>query len=60
MNLNLQSITYIYTTNALISYTETQDIHEDVRVIQGDCLELLKTLPDNSVHLVLCDLPYGM
>ena len=34
-------------------------LHKDVRVIQGDCLELLKTLPDNSVHLILCDLPYG-
>ena len=34
-------------------------IHKDIRLIQGDCLELLKTLPDNSVHLILCDLPYG-
>jgi len=34
-------------------------IHKDVRLFQGECLELLKTIPDNSVHLVLCDLPYG-
>ena len=34
-------------------------LHKDVRVIQGECLDLLKTLPDNSVHLILCDLPYG-
>src|SRR5690606_31463655 len=26
---------------------------------QGDCLALLKTLPDASVDLVLTDLPYG-
>lgn len=25
----------------------------------GDCLELLKTVPDGSVDMVLCDLPYG-
>jgi site-specific DNA-methyltransferase (adenine-specific) len=25
----------------------------------GDCLELMKELPDASVDLVLCDLPYG-
>lgn len=25
----------------------------------GDCMELLHQVPDNSVHLVLCDLPYG-
>jgi site-specific DNA-methyltransferase (adenine-specific) len=25
----------------------------------GDCIELLKTIPSNSVDLVLCDIPYG-
>jgi len=28
-------------------------------VIEGDCLEVMKQLPDNSVDMVLCDLPYG-
>lgn len=27
---------------------------------QGDCLELMKEIPDKSVDLVLCDLPYGV
>lgn len=27
---------------------------------QGDCLELMKQLPDESVDFVLCDLPYGI
>ena len=26
---------------------------------QGDCLELMKGIPDGSVDLILCDLPYG-
>jgi site-specific DNA-methyltransferase (adenine-specific) len=26
---------------------------------QGDCLELMKELPDKSVDMILCDLPYG-
>lgn len=26
---------------------------------QGDCFELMKSIPDNSVDLILCDLPYG-
>lgn len=26
---------------------------------QGDCLELMKDIPDNSVDMILCDLPYG-
>ena len=25
----------------------------------GDCLEVMKTIPDKSVDLILCDLPYG-
>lgn len=25
----------------------------------GDCLEVMKTIPEGSVDLVLCDLPYG-
>lgn len=28
-------------------------------LFQGDCLELLRTIPDGSVDMVLCDLPYG-
>jgi site-specific DNA-methyltransferase (adenine-specific) len=29
-------------------------------ILQGDCLELMKGLPDNSVDMILCDLPYGV
>lgn len=29
------------------------------KIHQGDCLELLKQVPDNSIHLVLTDPPYG-
>ncbi len=25
----------------------------------GDCLELMQGIPDNSINMVLCDLPYG-
>lgn len=28
-------------------------------VIQGDCLEVMKDIPDNSINMILCDLPYG-
>ena len=27
---------------------------------QGDCLELMKEIPDKAVDMVLCDLPYGI
>ncbi|NNM94568.1 MAG: site-specific DNA-methyltransferase [Bacteroidia bacterium] len=29
------------------------------KVLQGDCLQLMKEFPDKSIDLVLCDLPYG-
>jgi site-specific DNA-methyltransferase (adenine-specific) len=28
-------------------------------LMQGDCLELMKQIPDNYVDMVMCDLPYG-
>ena len=28
-------------------------------IFQGDCLEVMNELDDDSVDLVLCDLPYG-
>ena len=29
-------------------------------LLNGNCLNLLKMIPDNSVDMVLCDLPYGL
>ena len=31
-----------------------------IELMHGDCLELMKQIPDGSVDLVLCDLPYGV
>lgn len=28
-------------------------------LMKGDCLELMKSIPDASVDMILCDLPYG-
>ena len=28
-------------------------------IIKGDCLEVMKDIPDGSIDMVLCDLPYG-
>ena len=30
-----------------------------INITNGDCLELMKNLPDKSVDLFICDLPYG-
>ena len=29
------------------------------RLIHGDCLEVMKNIPDKSIDMILCDLPYG-
>ena len=30
-----------------------------IEIKQGDCLELMKDIPDGSVDMILADLPYG-
>ena len=30
-----------------------------VELLHGDCLELMKDIPDKSIDMILCDLPYG-
>ncbi|RMP44867.1 DNA methylase N-4/N-6 domain-containing protein [Pseudomonas amygdali pv. lachrymans] len=32
---------------------------EEIQLYKGDCLELMKSIPDASVDMILCDLPYG-
>lgn len=29
------------------------------KLYEGDCLEIMRQIPDNSVDMILCDLPYG-
>ncbi len=37
-----------------------ENIKLDVNdIYQGDCLELMNGIPDRSVDMILCDLPYG-
>lgn len=30
-----------------------------IKLIQGDCLEEMKSISDKSIDMILCDLPYG-
>lgn len=32
---------------------------KDMQLFHGDCLELMKDIPDGSIDMILCDLPYG-
>lgn len=33
--------------------------HFENKVIEGDCLEVMKEIPSKSIDMILCDLPYG-
>ena len=30
-----------------------------IDIKHGDCLELMKEIPNKSIDMILCDLPYG-
>lgn len=30
-----------------------------IKLLKGDCLELMKDIPNKSIDMILCDLPYG-
>ena len=30
-----------------------------VELHRGDCLDLMKDIPDGSIDMILCDIPYG-
>lgn len=35
------------------------EMKDKVQLYKGDCLELMKDIPDKSIDMILCDLPYG-
>ena len=40
--------------------TKTLEVLREKNILwNGDCLELMKNIPDKSVDMILCDLPYG-
>ena len=36
-----------------------ENLESNYELWQGNCLELMKNIPDKSVDMILCDLPYG-
>lgn len=30
-----------------------------MKLLNGDCLQLFADIPDKSIDMILCDLPYG-
>lgn len=38
---------------------EGKIVGQNIQLWHGDCLELMKDIPDKSVDAIICDLPYG-
>lgn len=38
----------------------SKEIFRKIQLINGDCMEVLKLLPDNAFDLAICDPPYGL
>ena len=58
MMLQIQFVCY-----AILLKFMRSDKMENIQLFQGDCLEIMKQIPDKSVDMVLCDLPiwnYGL
>ena len=49
----------MHASSVAISETVDPKKEQSYRLMHGDCLELMKELPDASVDMILCDLPYG-
>ena len=47
------------TLNDIDKLSTDDYITDDIKLYYGDCIEKMKLIPDDSVDLVLCDLPYG-
>ncbi len=49
----------IWPNDYLISGIEPYHKEEDGIIYHGDCLEIIPSIPDKSIDMILCDLPYG-
>ncbi|MBK0384479.1 helix-turn-helix domain-containing protein [Pedobacter sp. SD-b] len=56
-NRSEQTNSFILSLNGNNQKREIDDFIN--KVIQGDCLEVMQSIPDKSVNMILCDLPYG-
>lgn len=43
-----------------VSVVSLEDPFHGARLLLGDCLDIMPTLPDRSVHAIIADLPYSL
>mgnify|MGYP004503003767 CR=1 FL=1 len=52
------NISHRYKVNGGAKCYQRNGVTKTVNLYQGDCLEILKKLPENSIDLLLTDPPY--
>ena len=35
------------------------NIKDSIQLYKGNCLKIMNNIPDKSIDMILCDLPYG-
>ena len=56
-NANVQTNSFILSLNG---HKQKRKINDFVnKVVKGDCLEVMQSIPNKSIDMILCDLPYG-
>lgn len=45
--------------NSSMKSPDRKNIHLKNALFEGDCLQVMENIPDASIDMVLCDLPYG-
>lgn len=48
------------TTFRLIDIIKKDNMETNIRLLQGDCIIEMDKIPDKSIDMILCDLPYGV
>ena len=43
----------------ICNYDNVEPKDKSITLYHGDCLEILEDIPDKSIDMILCDLPYG-
>ena len=56
-----QNVNYsMFQREEWVEVGENVDLNKGINLIQGDCLEKMKEIPDKSINLVLIDPPYNI
>ena len=57
---NIKLIIQPKTEETFQIFTPAGHFADEIVTLHGDCLKHMRNIPDDSIDLILCDLPYGV